>query len=269
MWIDSHCHLNHARITGSGTPETLIADAKANNVDGLVTICCRMSEEADLLESIANAHDNVWCTIGTHPHDAGLQAEKAISCDDIVARVNANPNIIGIGETGLDYFYNNSPESDQKSSFNKHLQACTQADVPVIIHTRDADEDTANIIESHSRENQGNITGVLHCFSSGEELAYRALDLGFYISLSGILTFNKSVDLRDMVKKFPIDRLLVETDSPFLAPQSKRGKTNVPHYVDYVGKTLAEIHNKSAEDMAEITSRNFFNLFKKANKTNG
>ncbi len=264
MWVDSHCHLNHKNINDLGDPDTIIAQAKANSTDALVTICCRIAEEASHLQDIAARHDHVWCTIGTHPHDSGLDTEQAITEDEIVTMVTANDNVIGIGETGLDYYYNNSPKDDQIQSFRKHLRACVRADVPVIIHTRDADEDTATIIEEEYRASGGALKGLLHCFSSGEQLAQRALDIGFYISFSGILTFKRSDELRDIAKNIPVDRLLVETDAPFLAPQAMRGKVNSPAYVHHVGEMLADLHDMSAEDMARITSENFYRLFSKA-----
>lgn len=267
MWIDTHCHLNHPNIEPLGSPDDIIAQAKANQTNALVTICCRIAQEADQLQAIANAHDNVWCTIGTHPHDSGQAAEQAISEDDLVSIVTKNEKIIGIGETGLDYYYNNSPVEDQKASFRKHLRACVRADLPVIIHTRDADEDTAQIIEEEYAASNGKLKGLLHCFSSGEALAQRALAIGFYISLSGILTFKKSDELRAIAAKIPQDRLLVETDAPFLAPQAMRGKVNSPAYVHYVGERLADLHGMPAQQMAQITSDNFYRLFTKARQT--
>ena len=264
MWIDSHCHLNHNNINDLGDPDAIIAQAKNNKTSALVTICCRISEEADVLQGIAARNDHVWCTIGTHPHDSGLEAEKAITENELVSIVQANDNIIGIGETGLDYYYNNSPQDDQIQSFRKHLRACVRADVPVIIHTRDADDDTAAIIEEEYHASNGALKGLLHCFSSGAQLAQRALDIGFYISFSGILTFKKSQDLREIAKTVPQDRLLVETDAPFLAPQAMRGKVNSPAYVHHIGEMLADLHNVSHAEMAGITSDNFYRLFRKA-----
>lgn len=262
MWIDSHCHLNHKGIADKGAPSDIIAAAKSNGVDGMVTICCRISEEAEILQNIANAHDNVWCTIGTHPHDAGLDAEKAYSVDDIVKIANSNSNIIGLGETGLDYFYDNAPREDQATSFRKHLKSCIISDLPVIIHTRDAEEDTYNIM---CEEGAGTpLCGVMHCFSSSQWLAEKALDMGFYISFSGIVTFPKAQDLRETAKIVPLDRILVETDAPFLAPVPMRGKVNEPANVATTGAFLADFYGVSAQEFAKITSDNFFRLFKKA-----
>ncbi len=266
MWIDSHCHLNHPRIEDLGSPLDIALNAFSEQTDALVSICCRISEETEQLQQIAASHDNIWCTIGTHPHDAGLDAEKSYSSDDIAKIVMSNNKVIGIGETGLDYYYEKSPVQDQKNSFIKHLKACVKADVPVIIHSRDADDDTADIIEQEYKSSNGKLRGLLHCFSSGEQLAMRALDIGFYVSFSGILTFKKSDDLRAIAKKIPADRLLIETDAPFLAPQQFRGKTNTPAYVRHVGEMLACIFEIPTEDMAKITSDNFYRLFTKASQ---
>lgn len=261
MWVDSHCHLNHANIAEIGDPDAIIADAKANGTDAMLTICCRMSEEAELLQAIAARNDNVWCTLGTHPHDAGKDAEKAISEEQIIKQVQANDKVIGIGETGLDYYYDFASKADQKASFEKQLNACIACDVPVIIHARDADDDVADILENASRNSGGKLKGIMHCFSSGEMLAKRALDIGFYVSFSGILTFKKSEDLRDIARQVPLDRLLVETDAPFLAPMPYRGKINRPGWVGHVGACLAEVHQRTEEEMASITRDNFYSIF--------
>ncbi len=262
MWIDSHCHLNHSGIEGKGTPADLIAAAKNSGVDGMITICCKMSQEIDTLSEITNAHDNVWMSIGTHPHDAGLDAEKAISQEGIVKAANGNENIVALGETGLDYFYDNSPRPDQQKSFRKHIRACINADLPMIVHTRDAEEDTIKIMQEEGRGTA--LTGVMHCFSGTQWLADRALEMGFYISFSGIVTFKKADELRAVAKTVPLDRVLVETDAPFLAPMPYRGKTNEPAYVAETGKFLADLYDLSAEEFAKITTENFFRLFKKA-----
>ena len=165
MWIDSHCHLNHERIKEAGTPSELIARAKEAGVDGMQTICCRIAEEFDELIGIANVHENVWCSVGTHPHDAGEEAEKALSVEDIIERVTKNEKCIGIGESGLDYFYDNAPREDQKASFIKHIHAAKQAGVPLIIHTRDAEEDTIQILRDEGACD-GKTKVLMHCFSS-------------------------------------------------------------------------------------------------------
>lgn len=262
MWIDSHCHLNHSGIVEKGNPSEIIQNAKGAGVDGLLTVCCRMSEEIDELLAITNENNNVWCSIGTHPHDAGLGAEKAFSQAQIVEIAQAHKRVIALGETGLDYYYDNSPREDQQQSFRKHIRACIESDLPMIVHTRDAEEDTARIMKEEGQG--GTLSAVMHCFSSSQWLAEQALDMGFYISFSGIVTFKKADELRDTAKIVPLDKVLVETDAPFLAPVPYRGKTNEPAYVANTGEFLAELYGVSAEEFAKITTENFFNLFKKA-----
>ena len=262
MWIDSHCHLNHSGIEEKGTPSEIITAAKNAGVDGMLTVCCRMSEEIETLRAIASENNNVWCSIGTHPHDAGLEAEKGVSQADIVKIAKSDSNIIALGETGLDYFYDNSPREDQKQSFIKHIHASIESDLPMIVHTRDAEEDTYDIMKS---EGQGTaLSSVMHCFSSSQWLAEKSLDLGAYISFSGIVTFKKADELRDTAKIVPLDRVLVETDAPFLAPMPFRGKVNEPAFVVKTGELLASLYEKTPEEFAKITTDNFFRLFNKA-----
>ena len=263
MWIDSHCHLNHERLHELGSVEEIISNAKEAGVEGMLTICCRMSDEFPNVLEIAQAHENIWCSIGTHPHDAGNAAEKEITAEQIVERAASDPKIIGIGETGLDYYYDNSPREDQQASFRKHIQACIAADLPIIIHARDADEDIARIM--FEEEGAGtSLKGVMHCFSSGRALAEAALDFGFYISFSGIVTFKQAEELRDIARDVPLERILVETDAPYLAPDPHRGKINQPAYVVHTGAVLAELHNISQENFAKHSKENFFSLFNKA-----
>lgn len=262
MWIDSHCHLNHSGINEKGSPADIIKVAKSSGVDGMMTVCCRMSEEIDTLLNIANNNDNVWCSIGTHPHDAGLDAEKCYSQEDIVKIASDNSKVIALGETGLDYFYDNSPREDQQDSFRKHIKACIESGLPMIVHTRDAEDDTARIM---TEEGLGtSLSGVMHCFSSSQELAEKSLEMGFYISFSGIVTFKKAESLRETAKIVPLDRVLVETDAPFLAPVPYRGKVNEPAFVTKTGEYLAELYGKTPEEFAKITTDNFFRLFTKA-----
>lgn len=262
MWIDSHCHLNHENIRPLGSVSEIISRAKDGQVDGMLTINCRVSDEFSEVLEIAQDHSNVWCTVGTHPHDAADVDEMAVTCDDLVGYVRDNEDVVGMGETGLDYFYENSPMAEQQESFRKHLRASVEAGVPVIVHTRDADVDTINILREES--SGGKLTGVLHCFSSTAVLAQQALDLGFYISFSGIVTFNKADELREIVKAVPLDRILVETDAPYLAPKPFRGKVNEPSLVVHTGELVAGLHDISAQKMAQISTENFFRLFSKA-----
>jgi len=264
MWIDSHCHLNHKGIAEKGPISSLVESAKCNAVDGMLTICCRMSEEIDELLEITNAHHNVWCSIGTHPHDAGNENEKSFSAQKIAEIANAHEKVIALGETGLDYFYDFAPREDQADSFRKHIQVCLASDLPMVVHTRDAEQDTYNIMRE---EGAGKgLRGVMHCFSSSQWLAERALELGFYISFSGIVTFPKAQELRETAKIVPLDKILVETDAPFLAPVPFRGKVNEPAYVAKTGEFLAEFYGKTPEEFARITTENFYRLFNKAKR---
>ncbi len=261
MWIDSHCHLNHTKFDGQ-SPADIIADFKESKIDGCVTINCRISDEFEDILKIAQKHDNVWCSIGTHPHDAGAHEEQAITLEQLIEKATSDPNIVGIGESGLDYFYDNSPRDLQAASFRKHIKACSETGLPLIVHTRDAEEDTYSILKEGTEE--GPLTGVMHCFSSSEDLAMKALDLGFYISFSGIVTFKNATELQDIAKKVPADRILVETDAPFLAPTPLRGQTNKPSYVKHTGEFLANLRGEDVETFARQTSENFFRLFTKA-----
>lgn len=264
MWIDSHCHLNHERAGGEA-PEAIAARAKAAGVDGMLSICCKIEKELPSLLATVKSIPNVWCSIGTHPHDAGVNAEKAITLERLVNTANADDKIIGIGESGLDYYYDNSPRPDQEQSFRKHIRACLATGLPLIVHARDADDDIIRVIREENPDKK--LTGVMHCFSSGPKLAEEALKEGFYISFSGIVTFKKSTELQAIAKAVPLDRILVETDAPFLAPEPHRGKTNEPAYVTHTGKFLADLLTQSETDFAKRTKDNFFALFTKAEKT--
>ncbi len=263
MWIDSHCHLNHERIKETGTPSELITRAKQGGVDGMLTICCRITEELDDLLNIANNHDNVWCSVGTHPHDAAHEQDKKLTKSDIVKFVNGNKKCIGIGESGLDYFYDNAPREDQKASFIKHIHAAKEANVPLIIHTRDAEEDTIEILRTEGACD-GKTKVLMHCFSSNETLARQSIDEGFYMSFSGMVTFKKNKKLQDIARSVPLNRILVETDAPYLAPEPHRGKTNEPAFVAHTGQFVGDLHNLTREEFAAQTTQNFFTLFDKA-----
>lgn len=265
MWIDSHCHLNHDRNAEGDSPLAIVGRAKAAGVSGMLNINCRIVEEFPTILATAKAHDNVWCSVGTHPHDAGLEDERAVTLDQLVALANSEDKIIGIGESGLDYFYDNSPRADQEESFRKHIRACLATDLPLIVHARDADEDIIRVIRSENPDKK--LRGVMHCFSSGPKLAEEALEEGFYISFSGIVTFKKSTELQDIAKAVPLNRILVETDAPFLAPMPYRGKTNEPAFVTHTGDFVSGLKNVDTDTMAKTTTTNFFTLFNKAKKT--
>jgi TatD DNase family protein len=203
----------------------------------------------------------VWCTVGTHPHDAGNADERAITQDALVA-LTKDPKVVGIGETGLDYFYKNASPADQAENFRKHIRACIETGLPLVVHARDADNDVIRIIKE---EGHGTgLKGVMHCFSSSPKMGAEALDLGFYISFSGIITFKKSEELRQFAKTVPQNRILIETDAPYLAPEPHRGQINEPALVVHTCAAIAALQGISPEDMAAVSATNFFTLFHKA-----
>jgi TatD DNase family protein len=261
MWIDSHCHLNHLKIRPLGAVSEIVQSARVAGVTGMVNICCRMADEFPVILETAEMFDDVWCTVGTHPHEASRRDEKNLNVHDII-KLARHPKVIGIGESGLDYYYEYSTKEDQEISFRKHIEACVTTDLPLVVHARDADEDIARTLREEGAG--GALKGVMHCFSSGPALADAALEMGFYISFSGILTFKQAEELREIARRVPIDKLLVETDAPFLAPEPYRGKTNQPAYVAHTGAVLAELHGMAPEQMAAQTSKNFYSLFTKA-----
>ena len=266
MWIDSHCHLNHVKIEEAGSTADIIQRAHDNGVEGMLTINCRIAEEFDEILKIANAYDNVWCSIGTHPHDASVDSEKNLSADDIIKLANSYDKTIGVGESGLDYFYNHSTPEDQKASFIKHIHVAKETNLPLIIHTRDAEEDTIQILRDEGACD-GKTKVLMHCFSSNKTLAQQSIDEGFYMSFSGMVTFKKNIELQEIAQSVPIDHLLIETDAPFLAPMPHRGKTNEPAYVVHTGQFIADLHNLTKQELAQHTKDNFFTLFDKAKLT--
>lgn len=265
MWIDSHCHLNHERAQGLGSVDNIVENAKDNSVDGMLTVCCNIEQEKDELRAIAARHENVWYSIGTHPHDAAEIYDSEMSQEELVNLVQTDEKIVAIGETGLDYFYDNAPREKQKASFRKHIRASIETGLPLIIHTRDAEQDTVDILKEEGAN--GKINAVLHCFTGTQWLADKALDMGLYISFSGIVTFKNSKDLQETAKTIPLDRFLVETDAPFLAPVPHRGKTNTPAFVGHTGTFVAELKGLTPQLCAQTSKDNFFNLFTKAKQT--
>ena len=258
MLVDSHCHLDFPDFEKDR--DALVARARAAGVGLMVTISTKFSQ-ADKIIALSEQYEDVLCSVGTHPHEAG--AETTVS-GDIIAAKATHAKVIGIGETGLDYFYEHSEKEKQKQSFIAHIEASRLTQLPLIVHARDADTDTAQILENEMAI--GTYPGLIHCFTAGPELARRALDMGFYISISGIATFKNAQNLRDVIKTIPLDRLLVETDAPYLAPMPHRGKRNEPSFVSHTAARLAELFDISAEDFATQTTQNFFRLFTKANK---
>jgi TatD DNase family protein len=256
--VDSHCHLDFD-VFDEDRQET-IQRARNAGVATMVTICTRVTR-FDEIRAIAESDENIWCSVGIHPHQA--EEEPIVSVDDLVSRA-AHPKVIGIGETGLDYYYDNSPRELQETSFRTHIAASRETGLPLIVHTRDADDDMADILEDEM--GKGAFPGVLHCFSSGRNLAERALDIGFYISLSGIVTFKNAQDLRDIAKDVPVDRILVETDSPFLAPIPNRGKRNEPSFLVDTAAKVAELKDVDKDALSIASTENFFRLFNKATR---
>ena len=256
MLIDSHCHLDHFSYDQQAE---IVARAERAGVARMVTIGVRL-HQAPVQKAIAERFPQVWCTVGVHPHQAGEGAMPTV--EEIVATAD-HPRVIGIGESGLDYFYDKSPREVQREGFRRHIRAARAAGLPLCIHARDADADVAGILrEEH--EAGGPFAFLLHCFSSGRALAKAALALGGYVSFSGILTFPRSEELRAIARDVPQDRLLVETDSPFLAPVPLRGKRCEPAYTVHTARVLAAVKEVTEAEMAAITTANFHRLYPKA-----
>ncbi len=253
MLIDSHCHLD---MFDADERDALIERAAAAGVGEMVTIGTRMGQSRQLLELVAK-RDGVWCTVGVHPNNVG---EEKLAEAEAIAALARHAKVIGIGESGLDYFYKRAPREVQQASFRQHIRAARLSTLPLVIHARDADDDIASILQDEW-DSGGPYGILLHCFSSGRALAEHALALGGYISFSGILTFPKSNELREIARDVPVDRLLVETDSPFLAPVPHRGKRNEPAYVADTAAHLATVRGLSPEALADLTTANFRRLF--------
>jgi TatD DNase family protein len=255
MLVDHHCHLDFPDFAEE--LDAVIARAGAAGVEMLVSISTRILRFDQLLR-IAEAHDNVFCSVGTHPHYA--HEELDIKVDEIVG-LSEHPKVVAIGEAGLDYFYDKSPRAAQERGFRNHIAAARETQLPLVIHARDADADVAAILEEEMQ--QGWFPAVLHCFTGGADLARRGLELGLYVSFSGIVTFKKSDALRDIARAVPLDRILVETDAPYLAPGKYRGKRNEPAYVVETAAELARVKGVSLDRLAEATTDNFFRLYNK------
>jgi TatD DNase family protein len=253
--IDSHCHLDFPDFAAD--LDGIVERAAAADIARMVSISTRV-RQFDRLKAIAERFANVYCSIGTHPHYA--HEEPEVTLDDLVAQTQ-HPKVVAIGEAGLDYHYDFSPRAAQEEGFRRHIAAARATGLPLVIHTREADADTARILEEET--GKGAFPAVLHCFSSGRELALRGIELGLYVSFSGILTFKKAEELRAIAADLPADRILVETDSPYLAPGKFRGKRNEPSFVRETAKTLAAARSISFDDIARQTTENFFRLFGK------
>lgn len=258
MLIDSHCHLDFPELAGD--EEAVLSRARMAGVGGMLTIGTRL-DQFGRVRAIAERHANVWCSVGVHPHEAKEEGQRT---PDRLIEATRHPKVVGIGETGLDFYYEHSPRAEQAESFRAHIAAARATGLPLIVHTRDADRETIDILEDETR--QGAFPGLIHCFSSGIEVAEHALALGFCISISGIVTFKAAESLRAIVRGIPLDRLLVETDSPYLAPIPKRGKTNEPAFVAHTAAKVAELKGVGIAELEAATTANFFRLFNKAER---
>ena len=256
--IDSHCHLNYEGL--AERQDEVLDSARARGVQGFLNISTRQREWGQVI-AVAERHDDVWASVGVHPHEADAHPDLGAAA---LAEGTTHPRVIAIGECGLDYYYDKSDRQAQRERFEAHIDAARQTGLPLIIHTRDAEEDTAEILGDAVRG--GGISGVLHCFTGSAELARKGLDLGFYVSLSGIVTFKNAQDLQATAKWLPADQMLVETDAPFLAPVPHRGQKCEPAFVADTAAFVAQLRGEEPEQLAEATTANFFKLFKKAQR---
>ena len=254
--IDSHCHLNYEGLVER--QDEVLENARERGVAGFLNISTRQREWSDII-AVAERNDDVWATVGVHPHEADSHPDLGAAA---LVEGSNHPRVIAIGECGLDYYYDKSDRKAQRERFQAHIEAARQTGLPLVVHTRDAEEDTAEILGEAVRE--GGVTGVFHCFTGSAELAAKALDLGFFISLSGIVTFKNAQDLQHTARKLPLDSLLVETDSPFLAPVPHRGQKCEPAFVADTANFVAELRGEDPEQLAKATTENFFRLFSRA-----
>jgi TatD DNase family protein len=259
--VDSHCHLDFPALAEER--DAVIARARAAGVGIMQTIGTRLAAVEQVL-AITEANPEVYCSVGVHPHRA---AKEPLDGPGRLVASAAHAKVIGIGESGFDYYYDHSPRDVQADVFRIHIQAARESGLPLIVHTRDADRDTADLLRAAMAE--GPFTGVIHCYSSSPELGFAAVEMGLYLGLGGILTFKKSEQLRATVRALPLERLLLETDAPYLAPEPFRGKRNEPAYVAHVAATLAHIKGLAVAEIEAATTGNFFRLFTKAKRPTG
>jgi len=254
--IDSHCHLNYAGL--AERQDEVLTTARARGVTGFLNISTRQNEWDDVVGA-AERNPDVWASIGVHPHEADAHPDLGAAA---LVEAASHPRVIAIGECGLDYYYDKSDRAAQRERFQAHIEAARETGLPLVVHTRDAEEDTAAMLTREVAK--GGVTGVLHCFTGSAALARTALDLGFYISMSGIVTFKNAQDLQQTAKTVPQDCLLVETDSPFLAPVPHRGQTCEPAFVADTAAFLSDLRDEPLDELASATTANFFRLFGKA-----
>jgi TatD DNase family protein len=250
--VDSHCHLDYAAPEERGE---IIARARRAGVRTMLTICTKVSAFSTV-RAIAQSDPDIWCSVGIHPHEAAAEGDEAVRQ---IVDLAADQNVVGIGETGLDFYYEHSPRAQQEAVFRAHCIASRETMLPLIVHTREADDETIAVLQAERPP-----AGVIHCFSSSRALAERALELGFFISLSGIVTFKKAEALRAIAHDIPLERLLIETDAPYLAPVPLRGKRNEPAFIAHTAAAVAQLKGVSTAELARITRENFFRLFTKA-----
>jgi TatD DNase family protein len=256
MFIDSHCHLNYKGLLED--QQAVLERARAAGVTAMLNISTRASEWDDVI-GVAERESDVWASVGIHPHEADIHPD--VEAETLVERAR-HPRVAGIGESGLDFYYDRSDRDRQRASFRSHIAAAREAEVPLIIHTREAEADTAQILTEEMEK--GRFTGVLHCFTGTLDLARKGMELGLYVSISGIVTFKNAKDLQETAKAIPLDRLLIETDAPFLAPVPHRGRTCEPAFVADTARFLSGLRGEPVEQLAEATSANFHALFTKA-----
>jgi len=259
MLVDSHCHLDFPDFAAE--LDAVVARAREAGVGRMVTISTRVKKHAQVL-AIAERFADVFCSVGTHPHNA--KDEPEVDAQTLIALAR-HAKIVAIGEAGLDYHYDNSPRAAQAASLREHVAAARETGLPLVIHSRDCDADMAQILQEET--GQGAFPAVLHCFTGGRDLAFKAVDLGLYVSFTGILTFKNSAALRDIAAALPAERILVETDAPYLAPLPHRGKRNEPAFVVETAKVLANARGVSFDEIAQQTTDNFFRLFSKVPRT--
>jgi TatD DNase family protein len=258
MLVDSHCHLDFSDF--SAELDAVVTRARAAGIGRMVTISTRVRKHAQVL-AIAERFPEIFCSVGTHPHNAHEELDIDTKALMVIAK---HPKVVAIGEAGLDYYYDNSPRDAQETGLRQHVAAARETGLPLVIHAREADADMARILKEETEK--GAFPAVLHCFTGGRDLAFAAIDLGHYVSFTGILTFKNSQDLRDIAAALPPDRILVETDAPYLAPLPLRGKRNEPSYVIETVKTLAAARRVSVEEITHQTTENFFRLFSKVQR---
>ena len=254
--VDSHCHLNYEGL--AERQDEVLANARARGISAFLNISTRQREWGDVV-AVAERHADVWASVGVHPHEADAHPDLGASA---LVKAAEHPRVIAIGECGLDYYYDKSDRAAQRERFEAHIEAARTSGLPLVVHTRDAEDDTAEILER--AVGKGGVRGVLHCFTGSAELARKGLDLGFFISLSGIVTFKNARDLQETARQIPLDQLLVETDAPFLAPVPNRGKICEPAFVADTAAFVAELRGEEPEALADATTANFYRLFDRA-----